>query len=133
LTTVLGYLFAVVVPNLLGIPIRWGAVGLTASAGLAGWVEFMLLRSKLNRRIGRTGLPFGFVTKLWGAAIVAAAIGWGIKLGLARIHPLHPIPAAVVILGPYGVSYFLLAAGLGVNEASSVIAKFLKRIPGFKR
>ena len=31
--------------------------GLTASAGVAGWVEFALLRSALNRRIGVTGLP----------------------------------------------------------------------------
>ncbi len=129
LTTVLGYVCAVHVPPLLGIPIRWGAVGLTASAGLAGWVEFVLLRRKLNNRIGTTGLPFSFVTKLWTAAILAAALGWGIKLGLARVFPLHPIPAAAVILGPYGVTYFLLAAGLGVTEARGVITKFLRRVP----
>lgn len=129
LTTVLGYVCAVHVPPLLGIPIRWGAVGLTASAGLAGWVEFVLLRRKLNIRIGTTGLPFSFVTKLWIAALLAAGLGWGIKLVLARVFPLHPIPAAAVILGPYGVTYFLLAAGLGVTEARGVITKFLRRIP----
>jgi putative peptidoglycan lipid II flippase len=117
----------------LGIPIRWGAIGLTASAGLAGWVEFVLLRRKLNQRIGATGLPFSFVTKLWGAAILAAALGWGVKLGLARVYPLHPIPAAVVILGPYGVAYFLLAAGLGITEARTVMTKFLRKIPGLGR
>src|SRR5262249_42870691 len=37
LTTVLGYLFAIPVPRWLGIPALWGAAGLTASAGLAGW------------------------------------------------------------------------------------------------
>lgn len=129
LTTVLGYVCAVHVPPLLGIPLRWGAVGLTASAGLAGWVEFVLLRRKLNNRIGATGLPFSFVTKLWAAAILAAALGWGIKFGLARVFPLHPIPAAAVILGPYGVTYFLLAAGFGVTEARAVINKFLRRVP----
>jgi putative peptidoglycan lipid II flippase len=133
LTIVLGYLFSVYVPPLLGIPIRWGAVGLTASAGLAGWVEFVLLRRKLNQRIGATGLPFSFVTKLWGAAILAAALGWGVKLGLARVYPLHPIPAAAVILGPYGVAYFLLAAGLGVTEARAVMTKFFRKIPGLGR
>jgi putative peptidoglycan lipid II flippase len=131
LTIVLGYVCAVQVPPLLGIPIRWGAVGLTASAGLAGWVEFLLLRSRLNRKIGRTGLPLGFVVKLWGAAIIAAGLGWGLKLALVRIHPLHPIPAAAVILGPYGVAYFLLATALGVKEARAVIDKFIRRIPGF--
>ena len=31
----------------------WGAAGLTASAGSAGWVEMLLLRRTLNARIGR--------------------------------------------------------------------------------
>ncbi|MEO6390929.1 MAG: murein biosynthesis integral membrane protein MurJ, partial [Pyrinomonadaceae bacterium] len=133
LTTVLGYLCAVQLPPLLGVPIRWGAVGLTASAGLAGWVEFVLLRRKLNHRIGRSGLPLSFVMKLWGAAFIAAAVGWGVKLALAKIHPLHPIPAAAIILGPYGITYFLLASAVGVTEARAVISKILRRIPGLGR
>src|SRR4029077_11746752 len=64
LTTVLGYLFAIPLPGLLGIDQRWGAAGLTASAGIAGWIEFLLLRSRLNRRIGVTGLPKKYVAML---------------------------------------------------------------------
>ena len=56
LTTVLGYLCAILLPRWLGIDARWGMAGLTASAGVAGWVEFALLRRTLNKRIGRTGL-----------------------------------------------------------------------------
>src|SRR5437870_250305 len=37
LTTVLGYVFAIPLPRWLGISSVWGAAGLTASAGLAGW------------------------------------------------------------------------------------------------
>lgn len=133
LTTVLGYLCAVQLPPLLGVPMRWGAVGLTASAGFAGWVEFVLLRRKLNNRIGRSGLPLSFVMKLWGAAFIAAAVGWAVKLAVAKIYPIHPIPAAVVILGSYGVTYFLLASAVGVTEARAVISKFLRRIPGLSR
>ena len=44
LTIGLGYLSALPLPRLLGIDPRWGAAGLTASAGMAGWVEFVLLR-----------------------------------------------------------------------------------------
>src|SRR5205085_9093020 len=44
LTTLLGYLFAIPLPRLLGLDQQWGAAGLTASAGIAGWVEFFLLR-----------------------------------------------------------------------------------------
>src|SRR5205823_4858102 len=76
LTTVLGYLFAIPLPRLLGLGPAWGAAGLTASAGLAGWAEMLLLRSTLNARIGRTGLPASYVGKLWSSAIAGAAIAW---------------------------------------------------------
>ena len=48
-TTVLGYLFAIPLPRMLGVPPLWGAAGLTASAGLAGWVEMLLLRADAQR------------------------------------------------------------------------------------
>ena len=81
LTTVLGYVFAIPLPRWLGISSVWGAAGLTASAGLAGWVEMLLLRRTLNARIGKTGLPVEYVAKLWGSAIAGAAIAW---IGEAR-------------------------------------------------
>ena len=68
LTTVLGYLFAIPLPRLLGIEQVWGAAGLTSSAGIAGWVEMLLLRRTMNARIGKTGLPASYVAKLWTAA-----------------------------------------------------------------
>ena len=46
LTTVLGYAAAFRLPRPLGIAPRWGAAGLTASAGVAGWVEMLLLRAR---------------------------------------------------------------------------------------
>src|SRR5262245_32801343 len=94
LTTWLGYLFAIPLPPLIGIDPKWGAAGLTASAGIAGWVEFVLLRRSLNRKIGRTGLASSFIAKLWLAALGGAVIGWGIKLVLPHLHPI--IVAALV-------------------------------------
>src|SRR5919206_238016 len=99
LTTVLGYLFSLPLPDALGVPRQWGAVGLTASAGIAGWVEFALLRRGLNRRIGRTGIPFSYVSKLWLSAAASAAVAWGIRLLVGHVHP---IPLAVLVLMPYG-------------------------------
>ncbi len=40
LTTLLGILFALPLPHWLGIDQKWGVAGLTASAGIAGWIEF---------------------------------------------------------------------------------------------
>ena len=84
------------------MPPIWGAAGLTASAGLAGWVEMLLLRTTLNARIGRTGLPAAYVSKLWAAAAAGAAVAWAIKLA---IPPVHPIVTAILVLGPYGVVF----------------------------
>src|SRR5204863_9381914 len=86
LTTGLGYLSAIPLPHLIGIDPKWAAAGLTASAGVAGWVEFALLRRSLNRRIGRTGLALGFITRLWVAAVAGAALGWTIKVLLGARH-----------------------------------------------
>jgi len=56
-----------------GIDTRWGAAGITVASGLCGWIEFMLLRRSLNSRIGRSGLEFSFIVKLWLAAAAGAA------------------------------------------------------------
>jgi putative peptidoglycan lipid II flippase len=112
LTTVLGYFFAIPLPSLLGVPQSWGAAGLTASAGIAGWVEFTLLRATLNARIGKTGLPASYVTKLWTAAIAGAAAAWAVKLSIPM---LPPVVAAVLIIGPYGLVFFAAAFVLRID------------------
>lgn len=124
LTTGLGYLFALPLPRLLGIPQMWGAAGLTASAGMAGWVEFLLLRRALNRRIGRTGLPGMFVGKLWLAAALGAAAAWGVKLA---VGVEHPIVLAVAAIAPYGIVYFAVSGALGVTESRDIVQRLLRR------
>lgn len=129
LTTGLGYLFAIPLPHLLGVDPKWGAAGLTASAGIAGWVEFALLRRSLNRKIGRTGLSSGFIAKLWLSAVGGAALGWGIKFVLPH---MHPILVAGLVLVPYGLTYFGVASVLRVTEANAVIGRGLRMV-GLKR
>jgi putative peptidoglycan lipid II flippase len=113
LTTVLGYLCALHLPAALGMAARWGVAGLTLSAGIAGWIEFSLLRRGLNRRIGRTGLAAGYLAKIWLAAFAAAGIGWLLRV---RLGQLAPIPAALAILTPYGLVYLAIARLLGLAE-----------------
>jgi putative peptidoglycan lipid II flippase len=123
LTTVLGYFSALPLPRMLGIDPRWGVVGLTASAGLAAWLEFLLLRKGMNQRIGRSEFPASYFTRLWIAAVVAAALGWGIKLLLPR---LRPEIAAIAILLPYGLAYLGLTILMGVDQARMLARRALR-------
>jgi putative peptidoglycan lipid II flippase len=124
LTTALGYLFAIPLPHLLNIDARWGAAGLTASAGMAGWVEFLLLRSRLNRRIGRTGLSRRFVATLWASSGVAAAVAFAIQH--AVIWP-HRFVMAAVVLGGFAVIYGGFALAFGIPEARALLTRVSRR------
>ncbi|HKO97886.1 MAG TPA: murein biosynthesis integral membrane protein MurJ [Pyrinomonadaceae bacterium] len=123
LATCFGYLWSLPLPRMLGIDLKWGVVGLTASASLGAWVEFLLLRRKLNRRIGHTGLTSSYVVKLWTAALIGAAIAWGLKWLTAS---LHPIPVAVVVLGGFGVVYFLITYFMSISESRVVVGRVLR-------
>lgn len=124
LTTALGYAFAFPLPRLLGLEPSWGTAGLTASAGLSGWIEFYLLRKALNKRIGQTGLKINYQVTLWISALVASAIGMGIR------HFIHmrPIFAAVIIFSFYGVAYFSMTYLLKVEESKATIDKVIVKI-----
>jgi putative peptidoglycan lipid II flippase len=125
LATVLGYFGAIHLPGMLGLESRWGVVGLSASASLAAWVEFVLLRRSLNARIGDTGLSLAFLTKVWFAAFVGAAVAWGLKFFFGG---LHPIPVAAIVLGSYGLTYFGVTYVLGVAESEGVINRGLRML-----
>ncbi len=120
LTTALGYLAALQLPGWLGVDPRLGVAGLTASAGIAGWVEFYLLRRAITRRIGRTGVALSLMFRLWGAALVSAAIAWGVKLGVTGEHP---VISALVTLLAYGISFLLIASLLKIPEATAMTSR----------
>ncbi|HRZ10175.1 MAG TPA: lipid II flippase MurJ, partial [Gemmatimonadales bacterium] len=128
LTGAFGWFAALRLPGLLVLGPEWGAAGLTASAGVAGWVEFALLRRRLGAEIGATGLPAGLLPRLWLSAGLGAAIAW---LVLTYLPALHPVPAAVLVLGGYGVTYLLAARLFGVQEAHELLARL--RRPGAGR
>ncbi|NNG17144.1 MAG: murein biosynthesis integral membrane protein MurJ [Gemmatimonadales bacterium] len=116
-TVGLGFPFALLLPGLLGLDPKWGAAGLTVSAGIAGWIEFVLLRRTMNRRIGRTGISAEFQARLWAGAVLAAMAAWAI---LALAGARHPILLALVALIPYGLVYFGVTSMLGVPEAKAL-------------
>ena len=142
LTAILGYLFAfplrwiiieligllhLPLPNLPGGSATMGTVGLTASAGLAGWLEFLLLRRALHARIGAVPLEGSFQVRLWSSAIAAGLGALGFDLiaarGVATHLPFRHIAEAIMILAPFGLIYFGGAALLRVPEARSTLKR----------
>jgi putative peptidoglycan lipid II flippase len=109
---------------LLGIDHHWGAAGLTSSAGIAGWVEFSLLRSRLNRRIGVTGLPGRLVTTLWAAALAGAIAGWGVRVFTGGAPGF--VSRALVLVA-CGAVYLVATLALGVPEARNALRR-LRRV-----
>jgi putative peptidoglycan lipid II flippase len=124
LTSALGVIFALYAPRWLGIDTRWGVAGLTISAGIAGWVEFLLLRHSLAGKIGPTPLAFTFTAKLWLVACAAAAAGYSMKMMLGVRHPL---PLAVIVVSLYSLIYFAGTIALKVPESKAVLRKVFFR------
>src|SRR5580692_1266312 len=79
LTIVLGYLSAFPIPKLLHLDPAWGLAGLPASAGVAGWIEFLLLRNSLRSRVGSFSVPGILLGRLWSAAAFSAALAYPLK------------------------------------------------------
>jgi len=125
LTTILGYIFALPLPRWLGIHQEWGVAGLTASAGIAGWVEFALLRRGLRDKIGATPLPPDFLLRLWSMAIVSATLGYSVK---RLIGTNYPLLTAAVVLPIYGLAYFAGTSYWGIEESRAAISPILRRI-----
>jgi putative peptidoglycan lipid II flippase len=127
LTTILGYLFAFPLPRLLGLEASWGTAGLTASAGLAGWIEFYCLRKSLNSRIGETGIKLNYQVLLWVSGLLSAAVGFGIE---SVVH-LRPIFEAVVVFSFYGGTYFLITYLFKVEESKATIDKLIRKVRSY--
>ena len=120
LTIVLGLFAALWLPNALHVDSRFGVAGLTASAGFAGWIEFLLLRSATATRIGAGEHLGSHFAKLWVAAAISGAVGFGVKL---LIGVAHPVVTAVIVLGFYGATYLVLTIALNIPEARSSLSR----------
>jgi len=124
LTAVLGYLFAFPLPRALGLEPWTGAAGLTASAGIAGWLEFLLLRRAINARIGVTGIPRSTLARFWGASLVAGGAGWGV---MQLAHALPHVSRGLAAITAFALVYGAASLVLGVPEARALVARVRRR------
>lgn len=111
-----------------GLPLpsnpQWlGIVGITLASAMAAWMEFLLLRRGIRRRVGAGESKRAFMFKVWLAAIAAG----GVAL-LANIYIALPtIVEAILVCGVFGVIYFAVAFALGVPEVRATLGRLLSR------
>lgn len=120
LTAALGWLCGVKLPGWIGISEEWGAVGLTASAGFAAWLEFLLLRRGIDEIIGKTRLQFKFMLKAWAVALTAGAFCRVLKHLLGNEHPFA---AGILILSLFVVFYLGVTAFFGLEQSKRMIQR----------
>jgi putative peptidoglycan lipid II flippase len=91
---------------------RYGAIPLAAATGLAAWLEWLMLRARLAKRLGHVPAGREQIVRMLLAAVIAAVAA---RLLYVTLPPWRPELQAVIVLAPYGVAYFALAYLFGVE------------------
>ncbi|MGZ6080539.1 MAG: murein biosynthesis integral membrane protein MurJ [Myxococcaceae bacterium] len=141
LSAVLAYVSVRYGPGWFGVPVEIGAVGITATTGLAAWLEFLLLRRAMARRIGRTGIPTRRLAWFWGSALTAGGLALLGKMWLTeRVGPapalarfwgtqvlpapaMSPLLVAAVLVPVFGGVYLGLTALGGASQLRAVLSR----------
>lgn len=135
LTVVFGMVASLYLPGWIGIDPKWGAAGLTASAGIAAWVEFALLRRSIAERIGALPVEGAYLRSLWMSAGIAALVALVVKAGFQwkAMHSVqlltvgaHPLLLGLVALPVYGLVYLALTRRGGISEATAVSGRITR-------
>lgn len=139
----------------LGLPTDVAVVFLTLVSSVTAWLEMALLRRAVAKALGGVPAITGRLVRLWGAGLAAGALTLGLKAALAmhfgarpqaleewggQVFPFPAVPAltvwrfelstlvtATALLGAFGVTYFGLAALLGVPQAGATVRRLLRR------
>jgi len=129
LTALLGFLVVFPMRSLFSLDAIYCTATLTASAGVAGWIEFLLLRYALTANIGRFNLGGRMIMALWGIAIASAAVALGVKLFMPGFHV---VIRGMVILGLYVLLYIGGATAARIPEAAEAIRQIRRYFSGTK-
>ena len=116
---------ALLLPKAFGIASQWGAAALALSSSIVGWIEFILLRRRLNARIGATGLSPRFALTLLAAAAAAGAAAYLVKISFSDAHR---ILLALAAIGTFALVYGGLTLAMGVPEARAFVQKVSRRL-----
>ncbi|MCW5802904.1 MAG: murein biosynthesis integral membrane protein MurJ [Deltaproteobacteria bacterium] len=123
LAAALGIALVFPIRDAAGYSVAWAAFALTAASSAGAWVELLILRAALARRIGGVPMPVGLTLVALAAAAAAGAAGWG----AGRVLDLHGWRAALVAIPTFGGVYFAAMGAAKVPEARGVVRRILRR------
>ena len=126
ITGVAGWAFALPLRDTFGYAPEWGAFGLTASAGFAAWIEFLLLKRWLDARIGKVAIPARLGFGALAAAAVAGAAGYGVAFAVKQLTS-RTWPVSLAAIAAFGAVYLGIMTIAKVPEARDLINKVLRR------
>lgn len=126
ITGALGWLFVLPVRHWLNYSVTWGGFGLTASAGFAAWIEFLLLDRWLSQRIGKVPIPTKLGLGALAAALVAGAAGYGAAYVANELGAKH-WAVALVAVPVFGAIYLGIMMLARVPETSALTRRLLRR------
>jgi putative peptidoglycan lipid II flippase len=128
LTGACGYAFALPLRDAFDYEPVWGAFGMTASAGVSAWIEFLLLRRWLAARIGGVPVPTRLGLGALAVALVAGAAGAATWWALGQV--VSVAVAAVAACAVFGGVYLVVMAVGGVAEARGMLRRARGRLGG---
>jgi putative peptidoglycan lipid II flippase len=106
-----------------GLPL--GPIGLALGAAAGAWLEWALLRARLSSRIGAIGAGTGHLTRMFTAAVAAAAAGYAVQRATVRFHPAI---IAMFVTAAFGGVYLVVAHVLGLGEGRLFVDSILRRL-----
>jgi putative peptidoglycan lipid II flippase len=114
----------------------FGTAGITLASGISGWIEYLLLRAAIMKRIGKIKVEAGYLAKLWGSALLAgvatlAALGLVLEPLLDRFvaaGSVRPILTGIGVLVTFVAVYFPAAILLGVKEARILVSRVTHKL-----
>jgi putative peptidoglycan lipid II flippase len=110
--------------NALGLPL--GPLGLAVGASLGAWIEWALLKRALAAHVGvRLGAGASPLTRMFAAALTAAAGGYAAGLALIAWHPLLEAAGVAAV---FGAIYLGLALVLRLPEARGISNAIRRRL-----
>jgi putative peptidoglycan lipid II flippase len=98
-------------------------IGISAASAVAAWIEFILLRRAIRRRVGPGEPKASYMVRLWTSALLAGLAAMTVDRFLTLPHILE----AAVLCGIFGLLYFAIALILGVPEVKTTLSRLRRR------